>query len=149
MGYNISSKGLIPTKQKIQQIQDFREPNDSKSLHRFLGLVNFYRKLIPKEAELLLPLTELIRYNQTAKSPQMNSTQREAFDNIKNTLAEIIALTHPNPKATQYHLVTDSSSYATGAALHQIVDDTPIPINFHSKKLTDIQKNIQHLIVNY
>lgn len=80
----------------------------------------------------------------------MNSKEREAFENIKNTLAEITALTRLNPKTTQYHLVTDSSSYAPRAALPQIVDDTTIPIGFHSKK-TDrhTKKNIQHSIMNY
>lgn len=40
LGYNVSTE----------------EPTDSKSLCRFLGMVNFYRKLIPHAAEVLLPL---------------------------------------------------------------------------------------------
>lgn len=36
--------------------------------------------------------------------------------------------------------MTDSSSYAVGAALHQMIDSQPIPIGFFSKKLSNAQK---------
>ena len=49
-------------------------------------------------------------------------------------------MTHLDPNATQYHLVTDSSNYAVGAALHQIINGESIPIGFYSRKLSESQK---------
>ena len=43
---------------------------------------------------------------------------------------------HPQPTCTQYQLVTDSSKYAVGAALHQVINGNPVTIGFFSKKLT-------------
>ena len=46
-------------------------------------------------------------------------------------------LTHSDLGATQYHLVTDSSNYAIGAALHQIINGDPVPL---LKKLFENQR---------
>ena len=70
---------------------------------------------------MLLLLTEAIKNNPAAKTLELGPPEKEAFIKIKDILAEVSALTHPDPNATQYHLVTDSSNYAVGSALHQII----------------------------
>lgn len=64
------------------------------------------------------------------------------FKNIKESLSSITALPYLNSKANNFQLVTDSSNYAVGAALLQMVDGQPIPIDFFSKKLSLTQQNI-------
>ena len=140
LGYNASAEGLKPTAQKVKDIKNFPEPTDSKSLRRFLGMINFYRKLIPQAADVLLPLTEAIKHNPAAKTLELGPPEKEAFVKIKDILAEVSTLTHPDPNATQYHLVTDSSNYAVGAALHQMINGESIPIGFYSRKLSESQK---------
>jgi putative transposase len=36
-------------------------PQDIKQLQRFLGMVNFYRRFLPGCAQVLQPLTDLLR----------------------------------------------------------------------------------------
>ena len=95
-------------------------------------MVNFYRKLIPQ--------TEAIKHNPAAKTLELGPLEKEAFTKIKDILAEVSAVTHPDPNATQHHLVTDSSNYAVGAGQHQIINGEPIPIGFYSRKLSVNQK---------
>lgn len=140
LGYNISIRGLEPSAKKVEELKSFSCPNDTQSLRRFLGMIGFYRKLIPNFADLTFPLTECIRLNPKAKSLEITDKERLAFDNIKNVLTNISALPHAQPDVTHYQLVTDSSSYAVGAALHQMVDSKPIPIGFFSKKLSQTQQ---------
>ena len=59
LGYNISKGGLKPIQQKLNELEEFAVPNCSKSLRRFLGMIGFYRKLIPNFAKVVLPLTNL------------------------------------------------------------------------------------------
>ena len=66
----------------------------------------------------------------------------QSFEDIKTKLANVSTLSHPVTNATHYHLVTDSSSYAIGAALHQIQEDNPVPIGFYSKKLSEAQRTL-------
>ncbi len=63
-------------------------------------MVNFYRKLIPQAADVLLPLTEAIKHNPAAKTLEVGPPEKEAFVKIKDILAEVSALTHPDPNTT-------------------------------------------------
>lgn len=134
LGCNISCDGLKPTLSKINELNEFPSPNDSKSLRRFLGMIGFYRKLVPNFASLVLPLTECIRLNPNAKKLTLSETELKSFRNIKALLSDISALSHPRSDSTNFQLVTDSSQYAVGAALHQMNDGQAIPIGFFSKK---------------
>ena len=140
LGCSITPEGIKPTDQKIQELSSFPSPTDSKSLRRFLGMVGFYRRLIPQFATIVLPLTELIKTSPNSKKIDLSPEESEAFKKIKDQLVNITALRHPVSTATQYHLVTDSSQYAVGAALNQIINKEPVPIAFFSKKLSENQR---------
>ena len=140
LGYSITSEGIKPTENKLKEITDFPAPQDSKSLRRFLGMVGFYRRIIPHFATTVLPLTELIRVSPNSKRLTFNEEENKAFREIKTILGNISALSHPSSSLTPYQLVTDSSQYAVGAALNQMIKGQPIPIGFYSKKLSASQQ---------
>ena len=140
LGYNVTSQGVTPPNHKKEQLKSFPCPNDTDSLRRFLGLVGFYRKMIPKFAEIVFPLSELLRLNPKSKCITLSSTEREAFDSVVEALCNAQPLSHPNSKNTYYQLVTDSSNYAVGAALHEMNNGNSIPIGFYSKKLNEAQR---------
>ena len=101
-------------------------------------MVGFYRKLIPKFLEIVLPFSERMRLFPKG-SFRLDKSERQSFNSIIKELNDTSSLAHPEPNCTNYQLVTDSSNYAVGAALHQIVEGNPIPIGFFSKKLTQTQ----------
>lgn len=141
LGCNISAEGVKPTQRKLYEINDFGEPTDSKSLRRFLGMVGFYRRIVPNFANVVLPLTELIKMQPNAKELTLNTEEKQAFSEMKKILSELSALPYPTSAITHYQIVTDSSSYAVGAALHQVIDSQPVPIGFFSKKLSESQRH--------
>ena len=140
LGFNISKDGLKPSSKKLKELDEFPQPNDSKSLRRFLGMANFYRKLIPNFSEVIFPLTECIRINPNSKLLHFSEEEINSFSKIKTLLSSITPLSFPDPKQTTFQLVTDSSSYAVGAALHQMIDGEAVPIGFFSKKLSVAQR---------
>ena len=89
---------------------------------------------------MLLPLSETIKQNPPAKVLKLSPAEKEAFVAVNDILAKVFVLTHPDLDATQYHLVTDSSNYAIGAALLRIINGDPVPIGFYSKKLSENQR---------
>ena len=141
LGCNISQAGIKPTSSKLDEITNFPCPNDSKSLRRFLGMCGFYRKLIKNYAQLVLPLSECIRLQPNARSIELDDSQRKCFHDILETLKNLEPLAHPHPDDNKLQLVTDSSQYAVGAALHQMIDGVATPIGFFSKKLSQPQKS--------
>ena len=49
LGHHISQQGCSPRKAKMDAIQSFSPPTDSKQLQQFLGMINFYRKFFLME----------------------------------------------------------------------------------------------------
>jgi cleavage and polyadenylation specificity factor subunit 1 len=63
LGHRISAAGVAPLRNNVQVILDFPKPTDCKSLQRFLGMINFYRRFLPGAAGTLRPLTAALSGN--------------------------------------------------------------------------------------
>ncbi|CAB0034011.1 unnamed protein product [Trichogramma brassicae] len=87
-GYLISERGFEPPAAKVEAIARFPKPSDSTQLRRFIGMLNFYRRCLPRAAELMSPLTDLLRGLQKKKEKLAWSAQAdEAFERIKQAMA--------------------------------------------------------------
>ena len=63
LGHKISAAGSSPLADQVDAIKSCPPPQDVKQLQSFLGTVNFYRRFLPKCAQVLRPLTDLLRGN--------------------------------------------------------------------------------------
>ena len=64
LGYKIDKEGLHPTEAKIKAIRDAPTPVNQTQLRAYLGLLNFYRRFLPKAATTLESLNKLLRDKQ-------------------------------------------------------------------------------------
>lgn len=140
LGYKVSTSGTRPPADRVDAIANFARPQTATELRRFMGMLNFFRRMIPHFADIAFPLTELVRNNPSSKNLPWTDSAQDSFNSLKQALASCPTLAFPSPRSTNYQIVSDSSSYAVGAALYQMVDSNPTPIAFFSKKLSDIQK---------
>ena len=142
LGFTINSEGCKPTLDKIQAIREFPRPNTIVEMRRFLGLVNFYRKLLHNAAIVQAPLNEYLRDSRkNDKRPIIwTPVAEEAFNECKESLANATILSHPSD-AAETRLVCDASDFAIGAALEQRLDDLWKPLAFFSRKLNSAQQN--------
>ena len=53
LGYQIDQTGITPLPFKIEAIKNFLVPTSLKQLRRFVGIVNYYRRFIPKCSHVL------------------------------------------------------------------------------------------------
>lgn len=139
LGYEVSAAGIRPPSDRVDAIKEFSLPQNTTELRRFMGMLNFFRQMMPNFANIAYPVTELLRNTPKAKTLSWTDAARESFENLKQLLTQCPTLDFPSPKVSEYQLVTDSSSYAVGAALYQMIDDKPHPIGFFSKKLSQSQ----------
>ena len=61
MGHILTPQGLKPDPCKVKTTVDMPDPTDAQSLRRFLGMVNYLAKFLPRlseETEILRKLTE-------------------------------------------------------------------------------------------
>jgi hypothetical protein len=61
LGHKISAAGAAPTATHTAKIELCPPPQDIKQLQRFLGMVNLYHHFLPSCAQVLCPLTDLLR----------------------------------------------------------------------------------------
>ena len=56
LGHLISADSIRPLKDKLDTIRDMPAPRNSKEVKQFLGLAGYYRKFVPRFADLSRPL---------------------------------------------------------------------------------------------
>ncbi|GFU76748.1 retrovirus-related Pol polyprotein from transposon opus [Trichonephila clavipes] len=135
LGHLITPDGIKPLPDKVQAVLDYKQPETVGSLRKFLGLLNFYRRFLPKAAEQQYLLSEFLKGSKGKKDSKPLNWSSEAitaFQRCKQALADA-ALAHPSPSAP-LALHVDASDYAIGGALHQVVDSELQPLAFFFQK---------------
>jgi RNase H-like domain found in reverse transcriptase len=142
LGHRVSASGVLPLADCVAAIRQFPPPNTVKELQSFLGLINFYRRFIRSAANLLLPLTAVLRGSPAgSKRLQWIAEMRQAFTAAMAVVAAACTLQHPLPGA-QLSLATDASTSYVGAVFQQRQDAAEPwqPLAFWSAKLTATQQ---------
>jgi hypothetical protein len=58
LGHCLSAAGVTPLSGSLQVMYNFPRPHTIKDLQRFLGMVNFYWRFLPKIAQILAPMDQ-------------------------------------------------------------------------------------------
>jgi hypothetical protein len=127
LGHTISATGAAPTADHAAEITNCPPPQDITQLQCFLGMVNFYCHFLPNCAQVLRPLTDLLKGE--AKTLEWSASAQEAFQNAKCLLAAAMPLQHPAPKA-ELSLTTDASNTHIGWVMQQKSRDHWRPVHF-------------------
>lgn len=132
MGHIFSSLGLKPDPAKVNAIKQYPQPNDIKSMQRFLGLVTYVGKFIPNLADKTAPLRELIK---ESNQWHWDKPQENAFQSIKAAIAEqqLLKFYDVNKDVV---ISVDASKDGVGAVLMQ----EGFPLLFASRALTETQQ---------
>ena len=97
-------------------------------MKQFLGLVGYYRKFVPRFADISRVLTHLTKKDVEYKwTPECEN----CFQILKEFLQKAPILKYPDPQAN-YTLYTDASKYAYAGVLTQHTDGMDHPITYVS-----------------
>lgn len=143
LGYLVDSRGIRPTLSRVEHIINFPRPRTVVELRRFIGMVNFYRRNIPRAASVQAPLNSYFsKSRKNDKTEIVWTTETEqAFERTKKDLASAALLVHPRGGA-ELRLLTDASDVAAGAVLEQRSEDNACwePLAFFSQKFSPSQQ---------
>ena len=117
LGYNLGPTGYQPNDKKVEVIKIAPPPQDRTGIKSFLGMVGFFREHIGNFTKYELQLTKLCRLNSTWHKGPLPPNALEAFNILKQKIAEKPILAYPQREG-MYHLFVDGSQ---GQALE---DDT-------------------------
>ncbi|XP_077485401.1 uncharacterized protein LOC144095600 [Amblyomma americanum] len=98
LGHVVSSSGIQPHPDKVKAVEKFPRPTTKRQLREFLGLVNYYRRFVPRCAAVLHPLHLLLSTHEGAARELLWTDDAEAaFQEIKRHLADATFLSYPQP----------------------------------------------------
>ena len=96
LGHVFSARGVSPDPTKFSAVQAWPVPTSAHDVRRFVGLASYYRRFIPKFADIASPLHTL---TQKKVAVRWTDECQSAFDELKQRLvsAPILALRcHPD-----------------------------------------------------
>ena len=137
LGYMVDENGISPLPDRVKAIRESKRPTSVKELQRWLGMVNYYRRFIPRAAHHLHHLFDALKGKP--KELIWDSGCDASFEATKEALAQAALLHHPRSGA-HLALTTDASQYAVGGVLEQWGGKGWEPLAFYSSKLNDSQQ---------
>ena len=125
LGHLVSGDGIEPLPEKLEAVENMPPPKTPKEVRQFLGLIGYYRKFVPKFADIARPLTNLTK--QDVKFYWTDKCQK-TFQLLKDMLLKEPVLKYPDP-SKPHTLFTDASKYAWACVLtqeyeHELEDKT-------------------------
>ena len=115
LGHLISEDGISPLPDKLDSIKNMPAPKCVKEIRQFLGLTGYYRKFVPRFADISRPLTRLTRKETTFNwTPEC----QKSFKLLKSHLCGEPILKYADT-SKPYTLYTDTSKYSWAGVLIQ------------------------------
>lgn len=138
LGYVIGAGGIHPQVGKVEAIEATPLPNTKRRLRSFLGVVGWYRRLIPDFATRSAPLSDMISKACPVKVKWTPETI-EAFNDLRDCLCQQPVLQCPDFDLP-FTVQTDASGVGLGAVLLQGEEGNQLPIQYISRKLFPREK---------
>ena len=138
LGHTIKGDSISPKVESIDKIVDMPRPQSKKQVRSFLGAVNYYRRFIPHCAELMAPLSDLTK-KQESPVVKWTSELEDSFKKLKGALAEKPIVKLPD-LSQQFIIQTDASGIGIGCVLMQKSGDINHPVAYASRKLLERER---------
>ena len=136
LGHEISKDGIAPDPAKVEKVRAWPFPKTGNDMLSFLGVCNYYRRLISHFAEHSASLYAVAQLPEIAETENLKND----FEKLKESICALTFLKLPNP-SEPFILETDASNVALGAVLKQSNGEVETPVSFFSKGLTKPERN--------
>ena len=94
LGHLVSGKGIKHLPEKLESVKKMPAPTTPKEIKQFLGLVGYYRKFIPRFADIARPMTNLTKQDV---SFEWTFQCQACFEMLKDALITSPILKYPDP----------------------------------------------------
>ena len=115
LGHLISPEEISPLPNELDSIKHMPVPNSMKEIKQFLGLTGYYRKFVPRFADISRPLTTLTKKDVKF---EWTSACQKSFELLKEALCGEPVLKYADT-SKPYILYTDASKYGWAGVLTQ------------------------------
>jgi hypothetical protein len=135
----ISADGISADPSRVSKLKEWPTPTTVKEIRRFIGFIQYYRRIIPNFSEVSACLTDLQKGDGRTRV-KLNAEQLEKFKFIKQLLTSETIVKLPDPEK-QFYVKTDAGPRAVGGVLTQFHDNIEYPVAYMSAKLNIHERN--------
>ena len=141
LAHHISWRGILPSQENVQAMQEFPMPKTYTQVCTLCGLVGHYRRFIKGFANIACPLYDVLGKEGKMGPVDLPPKAQEAMGILKGKVQSVPVLVFPDLDKP-FLLKTDASKEGLGAVLSQKQSDGRYhPIAFGSCSLTPSEKN--------
>ena len=115
VGFRVSAKVVRTQPEKIEALVKFPIPKDVADIRSFTGFTNFHQKFVPNYANIVAPLSAILRKDVEWT---WGNAQQKAFETVIQKLTHSTTLAYPDV-GRPFHVHTDASDSAIGATMSQ------------------------------
>ena len=145
LGHVVSGETVKPDEKKIQTIRDWKEPQTNKELQSFIGLANYYHRMIERYAEISAPLTDIMAktWGKSNRDEYWTKRHTAAFKKLQQALCSEPLILHLPDISKGFIVNTDASLRALGGVLMQEGEEPGERrvVAYCSKKFSDTERN--------
>ena len=141
LAHHISQKGILPSWENVQAVQEFLMPETYTQVLAFCGLAGHYRRFIKGFANIVCPLYDVLGKEVKMGPVGLPLEAQEAVAILKGKVQSTPVLVFPDFKKS-FLLEMDTSKEGLGAVLSQKQSNGWYhPVAFGSHSLTPVEKN--------
>ena len=119
LGHLLMTNGIKLQSEKVKAISEMKLSKNQKGVREFMGMVNYYWKVINRFANAARPMTKLMRKGVKF---ELTDECQLGFDYLKTCLTGALILKYPDP-SKRYVVFTDASDEAAAAIITQEYTD--------------------------
>ncbi len=142
LGFIVDKDGLHMNPNKVKAITNWEAPSSKKGVQRFLGFCNFYRRFIPKYADITYPLNQLTKKNAKYDGKPITAKALDSFHRLQREFHLGRSLLNFDPHK-QTRIKTDASDFAIAGLLQQLHGSTWRTVAFHSRTMLTAELNYE------
>lgn len=133
LGHQVTKDRAKPGPEKTNAVAEFPRPTNVTEVRRYLGLTGFFRKFVPRYAEIAKPLTNLLKTKDGPQEFNWNEQCEAGFQKLKTGLCNRPILEIYDPTA-EHEVHTDASRIGLSAILMQQKGGAPVkPVAYFSR----------------
>ena len=140
LGHLVGDGSLRPNPKRVEVLRQLRPAVNVKEVRGLLGMFGFYRIYIPNFADIMRPLTNILKARGKSSTTRVDWTlEMETALRIAGRILGDAVLTIPI-ESDDFLLETDASDTAIAGILSVTRHGKWVPVEFMSKKLSDVQR---------
>ena len=137
LGFSISARGIMPDEKLVNKILTLEAPQNKQEVEHFIGLVNYFGRLIPNFTCKVAPINKLRNANTPFRwTPECNT----AFELLRKEIASS-PVVQPYDADKEATLWTDASQNSIAAVLTQ----DQHPVIYISRTLSKAEANYSNI----